>query len=138
MRAARLLFLGLLAGALGCQEALVRASKEPVTWAYISGSTTGIKLSPVEVSGGFVELSFTLWSNRDSAVCFYDPVARVEGYRILLGLKKALCSTGLVTPLVARVRDPGPGEYEIALDDANAGYPTIGRVAVGATKAPVR
>jgi hypothetical protein len=131
MRAARLLFLGLLAGTLGCQEAMVRASKEPASWAYVSGSTTGIKLAPVGVSGGYAVLSFTLWSNRDSAVCFYDPSARVEGHRILLGVKKAICSDGPVTPLVARVPDPGSGEYELAFDDASAGYPTIARIVVG-------
>jgi hypothetical protein len=138
MRALKLLFLGLLAGALGCEPALVRASKEPVSWAYVSASTTGIPLAPVEVSGGLVVLSFTLWSNGDSAICFYDPASRAEGHRILLGVKKGICSGGPVKPLVARVPNPGPGDYEIAFDDASAGYPTIARIVVGPAGTSVR
>jgi hypothetical protein len=124
------LLLCLLSSLLSCASLFSGLSKENVTWEYIQTKSTGLKLSPAQITDSEVIIPLQISPNFDSAICLSEPAAEVSGQRILMNLKKGLCSGEPLPALKLKLLKPKAGTYTLIYADPQAHYPILGQLVI--------
>jgi hypothetical protein len=131
-----------LAIATGCERLVTLATTERADWSYVDTAWGGATLKSASLTDGKLTLTPRLMLHRptrlDSAICIAGVHARQDGQRLLFWFDKALCSNGAARlPYAATMPGPPAGTYEVVYDDAAAGFPRLGRIALDASGARV-
>lgn len=107
---------------------------EPATWGYVNDAWGGLEVGSPVVTAGQVDLPLTLMVHAvkqvDSGVCTDAIVARVDGTRVIIGLKRGVCGEGSLTDYTAHFSVPPAGRYDVVYDDAQAGFPSLGEITI--------
>lgn len=119
-------------GLTSCESMIVWATTEPATWSYVEEGFGGIALEGATAGSEHVELRFKLYVHEatriDSAVCLRRTEARVDAGRILVRLILCTGDGRQGDPLSVLLRPLPPGNYDLAYDDAAAGFPKFGEL----------
>lgn len=117
-----------------CASVAVMATKEDVTWEYISTRCEPVKLHNLINEGNQIVLPVEIVSRMDSAICMYNPEGYVKDQRIYIKVKRAVCGVKTEWPLKVMLPALEYGTYAVHYDDQQANNPVIGTVRFYAKK----